>query len=210
MADPTPSTFGRRFFISTNVLLQCLAVLALMIMINWLVSRHYTRYDWTQSGYYKLSEKTKQVLKTLKEPLTVIVYLQPNAADETSERLFDDVRNLLKEFKYFGKAKLAIEYVDPYRDLKRAKQIVEEYKIDAPREPALVIFVSGPRHKYVGKEDMVTMEQRSLRRRAAAHHVVQGRRRVSLGDPDRHRRSAGDGVFSHRPWRTRSRKFRST
>jgi ABC-type uncharacterized transport system involved in gliding motility auxiliary subunit len=156
-ANATPTLRHRRLLISANVLVQIIAVLVLMVMVNWLVCRHYTRFDWTKSGYYKISDKTKQVLQRLQKPIRIVVYLQPTAEREYQEKLYQDVRNLLKEFQFFGKDKLSIEYVDPYRDVARARQIVEEYKFDV-REPALVIFANGPRHKYVGMNDMVEFD----------------------------------------------------
>ncbi|MEI8062629.1 MAG: GldG family protein [Verrucomicrobiota bacterium] len=155
MAEPTST--GRRLVISANVLVQILAVLALVVMANWLVSRHYSRFDWTKSGYYKVSDKTHQALGALKEPVKVIVYLQPSAESDLEEKIFQDVRHLLTEFKFYGQDKLQIEYVDPDRDLARAKQVVEKYKFDV-REPALVIFACGTRNKYVGKDELVEME----------------------------------------------------
>ena len=156
MAEPI-STSPRRLVISANVLVQILAMLALVVMVNWLVSRHYSRFDWTKSGYYKISSKTQQALGALKEPVKVIVYLQPNAENDLEEKIFQDVRQLLTEFKFYGQDKLQIEYVDPDRDLARAKQVVAEYKFDV-REPALVIFACGMQNKYVSKDEMVEME----------------------------------------------------
>lgn len=157
MADPTPTLRRRRLVISANVLVQILAVLALVGMINWLVGRHYIRFDWTKSGYYEISGKTKQMLGSLKAPLDVIVYLQSNTESELDDKIFQDVRTLLNEFKFYGKDKLRIEYVDPYRDLARARQVVEKYKFSV-NEPALVIFASGDRSKYVGKDEMAEMD----------------------------------------------------
>ncbi|MEI8314133.1 MAG: GldG family protein [Verrucomicrobiota bacterium] len=155
MAEPT-SSGPRRLIISANVLVQILAVLALVVMANWLASRHYSRFDWTKSGYYKISGKTQQALGALKEPVKVIVYLQPSAESDLEEKIFQDVRHLLTEFKFYGQDNLQIEYVDPERDLARAKQVLEQYKFDG-REPALVIFACGARNKYVGKNEMVEM-----------------------------------------------------
>jgi len=157
-AEKTPIPRRNRFVISANVLVQIVAVLALAGMANWLVARHHTRFDWTKSGYYKVSDKTKQMLAALKDPLKVIVYLQPNAESDLDEKIFQDVRNLLSEFQILGKDKLSIEYIDPYRDLARAKQVVAEYKIDAEREPALVIFVAGTRSKYVSRNEMADID----------------------------------------------------
>jgi ABC-type uncharacterized transport system involved in gliding motility auxiliary subunit len=156
----TPPSGRRRLVIGANVLMQIAAALALVAMINWLASRHYVRFDWTKSGYYKVSDKTKQVLQTLKEPVKVVVFLQPAGQrdPEYIEKIFQDSRNLLKEFAFFGQEKLSVEYVDPQRDLARAKQLVEEYQVDVPN---VVIFACGPRHKYVSAADMVDMEQAS-------------------------------------------------
>jgi len=156
MAEPT-STGPRRLVISANVLVQIFAILALVVVANWLVSRHYIRLDWTKSGYYKISDKTQQALGALTEPVKIIVYLQPSAESDLEEKIFQDVRHLLTEFKFYGQDKLQIEYVDPDRDLARAKQVVEEYKFDV-REPALVIFAHGSRNKYVSKDEMVELE----------------------------------------------------
>ena len=150
-----PTLRRRRLVISLNVLLQIVAVLLLVGMANWLVWRHYARIDWTKSRYYKLSEKTKQELGSLKDPVKVVVFLQPNAEREYLEKVFQDVRDLLKEFQYFGKAKLLVEYVDPDRDRAQAEQLIQDYKVTAPN---VVIFSCGQRHKYVTIEDMVDFD----------------------------------------------------
>jgi ABC-type uncharacterized transport system involved in gliding motility auxiliary subunit len=154
-AEPTPTLRRRRVWISANVLVQIVAMLALVGMANWLVHRHYLRFDWTRSSYYKIAEKTKQVLGSLKEPVKVIVFLQPNAERESLEKIYQDTRNLLKEFEYFGKNKLEVIYVDPQRDRARAEQLVDEYKVNSPN---VVIFACGPRHKYINIEDLVDLD----------------------------------------------------
>src|SRR5438477_12541834 len=105
MTDPTP-TLRRRLFITANVLVQILTVLALAVMANWLVARHHMRFDWTKASYYQLSEKTIQVLANLKEPVQVIVYLPPRASSDSSETVLEDVRQLLEELQLAGKDKL--------------------------------------------------------------------------------------------------------
>lgn len=154
--DNTPPTLRRRrLVIGANVLLQIAAALAVVIMVNWLASRHYLRADWTQSGYYKLADKTKQVLGSLKEPLDVVVFLPPSGGHDYVEKVLDDVRNLLKEFQFYGKSRLRVEYVDPQRDLARAQQLVTQYTLDSPD---VVVFASGTRHKYVRLDEMVNLE----------------------------------------------------
>lgn len=162
MAEPTQSNGPvqtlrqRRLKISVNVLVQIVALLALVVMANWLLARHQPkRWDWTRSSYYKLSSKTQQVLAGLKEPLDIVVCIPSGSSRDFIEKALQDTRNLLKEFQYVGKEKVRVEFVDPQRDLNRARQLVEKYRLDSPDQ---IIFVSGERHKLVKLDDTVDIE----------------------------------------------------
>lgn len=170
-----PTLRHRRLVIGANVLVQIVAVLALVVMVNWLTSRHYLRFDWTKSGYYKLSEKTKQMVGSLKEPLDVVVFLPESGRQEYVQKVLEDVRNLLKEFQFYGKDKLRVEYVDPQRDMARAQQLVTLYNLDSPD---VVIFASGNHHKYVTLDEMVDLD-----------------RGQDMGDEPRVKDFKGEGMF---------------
>ena len=154
--EPVPTLRRRRVAISLNVLVQIVALLALVVMANWLVARHHPkRWDWTRSSYYKLSSKTQQVLAGLKEPVDIVVCIPGGSARDFIEKALQDTRNLLKEFQYIGKEKVRIEYVDPQRDLNRARELVEKYRLDSPDQ---IIFGCGTRHKLVKLDDTVDIE----------------------------------------------------
>jgi ABC-type uncharacterized transport system involved in gliding motility auxiliary subunit len=112
----------------------------------------------------------------LKEPVDVIVFLPPTDKREYVEKILDDVRNLLAEFQFHGGNKLRVEYVDPQRDLARASQLVEQYKLDSPD---VIIFASGGRHKYVRLDEMIDLEND----------------RYDMGGPPRVKAFKGEGVF---------------
>ena len=154
-----PTLRHRRLIVGANVLVQIVAVLAVVVMANWLVSRHYMRFDWTKAGYYKLSEKTRQVVTNLKGPVDVIVFLPESGRHEYVEKVLDDVRNLLKELQFYGKSNLRVEYVDPQRDLARAQQLVALYNLDSPD---VVVFADDGRHKYVRLDEMVDLENNTM------------------------------------------------
>ena len=156
--DKPPTLRHRRLVIGANVLVQIVALLAVVVMVNWLASRHYVRFDWTKAGYYQLAGKTKQVLRSLKDPVDLIVFLPPNDHRDYVEKILDDVRNLLKEFQFYGKEKLHVEYVDPQRDLARAQQLVKQYTLDSPD---VIIFASRGHHKYVRLDEMVDLDTQS-------------------------------------------------
>ena len=124
---------------------------------------------------------------------------------EYVEKVLDDVRNLLKEFQFYGKDKLRVEYVDPQRDLARAQQLVTQYNLDSPD---VVIFASGSHHKYVRLDEMVDLERgESGDGRRAAGEGIQRRRLVPVGDPDRDRGGIAQGLFPDRARRTRPGGF---
>ena len=156
--EKLPTLRHRRLVIGANVLVQIVALLAVVVMVNWLASRHYVRFDWTKAGYYQLAGKTKQVLASLKDPVDLIVFLPPNDHRDYVEKILDDVRNLLKEFQFYGKEKLHVEYVDPQRDLARAQQLVKQYTLDSPD---VIIFASRGHHKYVRLDEMVDLDTQS-------------------------------------------------
>lgn len=154
--SPSSARAGkRRLTIGANVMAQILLAVALFAMVNWLVSRHYRRFDWTSTRYYALSEKTKQTLEALREPVDVVVFIPESSQIEYVQKVLQDVRDLLKEFQLYGRDRLRVEYVDPQRDLARARALVDKYKLDAPD---VVIFASGSRHKYVRLDEMVELE----------------------------------------------------
>ena len=161
MAESTqsnvPTLRQRRVAISANVFLQIVALLAVVVMANWLLARHHPkRSDWTRGSYYKLSSKTQQVLTGLKAPLDIVVCIPLGSDREFIEKALQDTRNLLKEFQDVGKEKLRIEYVDPQRDMNRARQLAEKYNLDSPDQ---IIFASGDRHKLIKLDDTVDVEQ---------------------------------------------------
>jgi len=156
--DKPPILRRRRLVIGANVFVQIVALLAVVVMVNWLAARHYVRFDWTKKGYYQLAGKTKQVLASLKDPVDLVVFLPANDHRDYVEKILDDVHNLLKEFQFYGKEKLRVEYVDPQRDLARAQQIVKQYNLDSPD---VIIFASRGHHKYVRLDEMVDLDTQS-------------------------------------------------
>jgi len=151
-----PTLRQRRLKISVNVFIQIVVLFAVVVMANWLLSRHHPkRWDWTRGSYYKLSSKTQQVLANLKAPLDIVVCIPSGGDREFIVKALQDTRNLLREFEYVGKDKVRIEYIDSQRDMNRARQLVEKYNLDSPDQ---IIFASGNRHKLVKLYDTVEVE----------------------------------------------------
>jgi hypothetical protein len=71
-----------------------------------------------------------------------------------------DVQNLLTEYQYAGKGKVDIEQVDPERNLSRAKEVFDKYKV-VTDEPLLIVDYEG-RNKTVKASEMADIDQSGM------------------------------------------------
>ena len=144
----------RRVQISFNVLAQIILILFLAAMVNSIAFRHYKRWDFSRDQKYALSDKTKRFLRTIKGKMHITVFFSPNTPIST------DVQNLLTEYQYAGKGRIDIEHIDPERNLSRAKEMFDKYKIVSD-ESLLVIDYEG-RNKTVKASEMAEVDQSGM------------------------------------------------
>lgn len=136
-ADPQPSfSRARRWAIGLNVLVSCLALLAVMALINYIASRHFERFQWSQRD--RLSPLTLRLLESLTNEVRVVVFFDPE------NPLFRDVKGLIDEYR-LRCARLDVEYVDYVRLPGRAAAIKQQYKLASAADKDLVIFESKGR-----------------------------------------------------------------
>ncbi len=137
---------------SLNLLTTLALVGVLFIMVNYIASRRYGRWDLTRQKITALSPRTLQTLQALQEPVAVTVFYRP------THRLYDLVRDLLKEYERAGE-KIRVEFVDPEQDVARAKQLANAFDI---KDPNVVIFQAGTRHKHVSDVDLAEYDYTTL------------------------------------------------
>src|SRR5438309_3608249 len=161
MADKTtkqPRTRGRmkigRVRIGFNVLVQVVLILFLMAMVNSFAFKHYARWDFSRAQKYALSDKTRRFLDTLKNKMRITVFFSPNTP------ITADVQNLLTEYQYAGKGKIDVEHIDPERNLSRAKELFDKYKV-VTDESLLVLDYDG-RNKTVKASEMADVDQSGM------------------------------------------------
>lgn len=142
----------RRWLTGVNLTVTLLLLGALFILVNWVGSRRYGRWDVTRTKMSQLSDKTTQVLRQVKDPLQIIVFYQP------THPLYDLIHDLLDEYQRVN-AKLSLRYVDPDQDRAAAIQLAQQFSIDRTN---LVVFQSGTRHKYLSDTDLADYDYASL------------------------------------------------
>src|SRR5437667_2055314 len=143
-----------RIRIGFNVLVQIVLVLFLVAMVNSFAFKHYARWDFSRDQKYALSDKTKRFLDTLNSKMRVTVFFAPNTP------ITADVQNLLTEYQYAGKGKIDVEHIDPERNLSRAKELFDKYKV-VTDESLLVLDYDG-RNKTVNASEMADVDQSGM------------------------------------------------
>src|SRR5437660_4849463 len=135
-----------RIRIGLNVLVQIVLILFVVAMVNSFAFKHYARWDFSRDQKYALSDKTKRFLDTLKGKMRITVFFAPNTP------ITADVQSLLTEYQYAAKGKIDIENIDPERNLSRAKEMIDKYKVVSD-ESLLVVDYEG-RNKTVKASEM--------------------------------------------------------
>jgi hypothetical protein len=156
-AEQRPARPGkkiRRIRIGFNVLAQIALLLFLVAMVNSIAFKHYARWDFSRDHKYALSDKTKRFLDTLKGKMRITIFFPPNTPITT------DIQNLLTEYQYAGKGKIDVEHIDPERNLSRAKELFDKYKV-VTDEPLLVLDYEG-RNKTVKASETAEIDQSGM------------------------------------------------
>src|SRR5438270_13458716 len=144
----------QRLQIGLNLLIQVVLIIFLITAVNWIGFRHYKRWDVSRDQKYALSDKTKRFLDTIKGKMRVTVFFSPNTP------ISGDVASLLTEYQYAAKGKIDIENIDPQRNLSRAKELFDKYKVVSD-ESLLVIDYDG-RNKTVKASEMAEIDQSGM------------------------------------------------
>ena len=124
---------ARKWAIALNVLASCTTLLALVLMVNYLASRHFKRYQWMADERYRLSPMTVKMLEDLTKEVKVIVFFDPENA------LFSSVKGLINEYRLTC-PKLDVEFVDYINTPGRGEEIKAQYKLSPATDENLLIF----------------------------------------------------------------------
>ncbi|HZN04934.1 MAG TPA: Gldg family protein, partial [Candidatus Polarisedimenticolia bacterium] len=106
---------GRRARAASASLGYTLTVLAVVVLANFLATRHHKRIDLTENRDFSLSEQTAKVLEGLPREVTLTSFSRDG--DPGRQKLQD----LLDEYTYRTR-KLTVRYVDPDKNPAEVKR----------------------------------------------------------------------------------------
>ncbi len=94
-------------------IIQLLAVLVIVVLLNYIANFIILRLDLTAEGRYTLSDQTKKLLSNLDEQLYVKVYLEGDDLPVGFKRMRRALNDLLEEFDYYGKSDVSFRFINP-------------------------------------------------------------------------------------------------
>jgi hypothetical protein len=145
MANATAPSFSasRRVRVGLNVAIAIVALLAIVVMVNYLAVRHFRRWYLSDTANAQLHPLTLSVLRSLTNQVRVVVFF------DSTEPVFKLVEGLLKEYKLradevhrgaVGGPRLGLEIVDPDRNPGRALELKKRFEIPPTAENNFVLF----------------------------------------------------------------------
>ena len=136
----------RSTWVGANSLLMVLLFLALLTILNFILSRHTHRFDLSETGKFSLAPQTINVLENLKREIKVTGFFQEGS------RPREEFKDLAESYRYHSN-RLSYELLDPDRRPAIAKQYgITQYNS--------VVLESGKREARIkAAADIVTEEE---------------------------------------------------
>jgi len=144
----------RKWGIGLNVTIAVVAVLAVVVMINYLSHDFFLRFHLSTRTRHTLFPRTVKFLNSLTNQVKVTLFYDHN------EPLYSTVADLLNEYKS-ANSKINLQNVDYLRDPGAAQKVKTDYKLGTATNKDLVIFDCTSRTKVVYASDLAnyTLEQ---------------------------------------------------
>lgn len=154
--------YARRFR-AVNRTVQILLGLSLIVALNYLSSKYFKRFDLTQSGNYTLAPETKAYIRELKEPVRIIVTIPNNPEIQESVQVHNHLQKLLREYVAAsvkdGKRLVEVEFVDIYRQRKRAQELANLYKLT---QENIILVARGQRTREIRQADLYEVREKEI------------------------------------------------
>ncbi len=138
-----------------SVLAGIVLAMIVVVLVNVISTRRFTRWDWTSNKRYSLTPATVQTLRELPDTIQIWVLLGP------ADPLEQSVKQLLVAYQA-ETPKLDIHYVDPDRDVVALEDVKKRFKIETGRTEqghvvadAIVVVARGDKHWFLSTSDMV-------------------------------------------------------
>ncbi|HWE02111.1 MAG TPA: Gldg family protein [Tepidisphaeraceae bacterium] len=110
----------------SNVVLSAVLIVALAVMLTWFSQRANARVDMTAGGSLSLKPQTLNVIKDLKQKITLVsLYSKPDNMPEQAA-LAQRVSDLLDEYKNKS-GKIDVQVIDPIKEKDKLEELHQQF-----------------------------------------------------------------------------------
>ena len=149
--EQSQSTRKKKTIVGANVIVMILISITIFVFVSYLNDRHYYRFDFTASGKYSLSNKTKKILKNLDQPVFITSLLVQNS----DYRFYGQILDILEEYKY-ASSKVKVTVLNPLIDRTKITELSERLKMDLEQmELNSIIFSCGDKSRHVKQAEVI-------------------------------------------------------
>ncbi|MDQ8193904.1 GldG family protein [Coraliomargarita sp. SDUM461004] len=153
---------ARRFRV-INRSVQIILGLCLIASLNYLAAKYFERIDLTQSGSYTLAPESKAYIRELEEPVDIIVTIPNDPEIAELQQIHQHLQKLFREYEaagmHNGKAYINIEFVDIYRQRKRAQELTNKYNLT---QENVILVAMGERTREIRQADLYEVENNQI------------------------------------------------
>ena len=103
---PATNRHRRLWSYGSNAIATAVLFFAILTVVILIVEKHPWRKDLTESGKYTLSQQTRKILDSIKEPVTIKAFFRGMEQERAA------ARDLLDTFVYYNN-KLTYQFIDP-------------------------------------------------------------------------------------------------
>lgn len=147
-------SFARRFR-AINRGLQVALCVSLIIGLNYLAAKYFKRFDLSESGTYTLAAESKAYIRALTQPVDIIVTIPNDPEIPELKQINSDLRKLLRQYEaeaaQTGQSLINVEFVDIYRQRKRAQELAQRYKLTQDNS---ILVASGERTREIRQAEL--------------------------------------------------------
>jgi ABC-type uncharacterized transport system involved in gliding motility auxiliary subunit len=135
---------GRSTKAGANGIVYAVAVLAIVVLINFIAARNHSRFDTTENKQYSLADASISLVKGLEKQVKVTGFFLGGKADP--------IEDLLDNYRFVNPGKFEWEIVDP----DKRPDLAERYAI---RANATLVVESGEERKTLTNVNPATLEE---------------------------------------------------
>lgn len=137
-------------------------VTMLVVMVNYVSFRRFERWDLTRDGLFTLSGRTEQILKQLKRPIDVYLFMSG------AEPNFQELKELISRYRSKSD-KITAHFVDPDREPTKFRMLAERFGVrvslqeNGQTEAELAaVVVAGDKRWSITRDDLVDLDLDSV------------------------------------------------